>query len=179
VILQDEAGARVAVEHLVELGHRAIGLINGSQETATARRRLTGFTAAMEDAGLAPTAVTSLGYEPEQGRAALRQMMAHPQRPTAVVVANVNAALGALLEARTLGIRVPEELSIVTIHDAWTAATTWPPLTTVRMPLYELGRLAMTALFENLTDGVVDDRMVTDPAPQLVLRESTAAPMRH
>jgi LacI family transcriptional regulator len=178
VALEDERAARVAVGHLVGLGHTRIGLLNGVPEADTAVRRGIGFRAAMAEAGLRVEEglVTTLGYEPRQGREALRELAASHARPTAVVVANVNAALGALLEARVLGIRVPEELSIVAIHDAWTAETTWPPLTTVRMPLYELGRNAMRAIYELITQGKVEDITVTDPPPELIVRGSTAPP---
>jgi hypothetical protein len=91
------------------------------------------------------------------------------------VVANVNAALGLLVEARTLGVSVPDDLSIVAIHDAWTAANAWPPLTTVRMPLYELGRVSMAAVFDRIRDGAIADVVVLDPPPELIVRESTRA----
>ncbi|MGV8895224.1 MAG: LacI family DNA-binding transcriptional regulator [Rhodoglobus sp.] len=180
VALDDERGMRLATEHLIELGHRRIGFISGTPATDTAVRRGLGFAAAMRDADLpVPEGfVTTLGYEPRQGREALSALMRHPEPPTAVVVANVNAALGALLEARTLGLRVPEDLSIVAMHDAWTAENAWPPLTTVRMPLYELGSHAMSAIFERITKGTVVDEVVSDPAPELVIRESTAPPIR-
>jgi LacI family transcriptional regulator len=178
VVLEDAESTRVAVEHLVALGHRRIALINGLPSTDTAQRRGAGFRAAMKAAGLPVPAhnVTTLGYEPRQGREAIRKLAALGKPPTAVVVANVNAAIGALLEARVLGLRVPEELSIVAVHDAWTAENTWPPLTTVRMPLYELGIESMTALFDRIAKDVVVDRVVTDPKPELTMRESTAAP---
>jgi LacI family transcriptional regulator len=176
VILPDEAGVAVAVRHLVELGHTAIGLVNGLPTTDSAARRRTGFDQAMAAAGLAVTAelVTALGYDPQQGRAAMRILAALPERPTALVVANVNAALGLLVEARALGIRVPDDLSIVAIHDAWTAEIAWPPLTTVRMPLYELGKVSMTAIFDRIRSETIDDVVVTGPAPILVPRQSTA-----
>jgi LacI family transcriptional regulator len=176
VILPDEAGVAVAVRHLVELGHTAIGLVNGLPTTDSAARRRTGFDRAMAAAGLAVTAelVTALGYDPQQGRAAMRILAALPERPTALVVANVNAALGLLVEARALGIRVPDDLSIVAIHDAWTAEIAWPPLTTVRMPLYELGKVSMTAIFDRIRSETIDDVVVTGPAPILVPRQSTA-----
>ncbi|KTR80951.1 LacI family transcriptional regulator, partial [Novosphingobium barchaimii] len=98
------------------------------------------------------------------------------ERPTAVVVANVNAAYGALAAARRLGLSVPEDLSVVAIHDAWTAEHTWPPLTTVRMPLREVGATALRAVVENLASGARADVVVTDPAPNLVERASTAEP---
>jgi LacI family transcriptional regulator len=179
VILPDEDGARVAVGHLVALGHRSIGFLNGVRTSDTADRRGAGFDAAMSAAGLEvdPRHVTRLGYTPRQGREAMRRLAEQPNRPTAVVVANVNAALGALVEARSLGIRVPDDLSIVAIHDAWTAENAWPPLTTVRMPLYELGRASMAAIVERIASGRNQDSIVLDPAPELVLRSSAAPPL--
>jgi LacI family transcriptional regulator len=130
----------------------------------------------MAAAGLTinPAHVTSLGYDSQQGRAAMRALGALAERPTALVVANVNAALGLLVEARTQGIRVPDDLSIVAIHDAWTADNAWPPLTTVRMPLYELGKQSMAAIFDRIRAAATVDVVVIDPPPELVLRESTA-----
>ena len=178
VLLEDALGIRIGTRHLIELGHARIALISGHPASDTATRREQGFRAAMAEAGLQVPAerVTRLGYDPRSGGAALAQLAGLSERPTAVVVANVNAALGALLEARRLGLRVPEDLSIVAMHDAWTAENAWPPLTTVRMPLYELGRAAMTAIFDRITTGTVSDIVVTDPHPVLVVRESTARP---
>lgn len=178
VALEDDRAARMATEHLIGLGHRRIGLINGLPQSGTAPRRRAGFLSAMEAAGLNVPAelTTSLGYEPDEGRAALRQLAALPEPPTAVVVANMNAAYGVLAQARELGVAVPDELSVVAIHDAWTAASTWPPLTTVKLPLYELGKAALGALVDRITSGTVADTVVRDPAPELVFRESTAPP---
>lgn len=180
VLLEDEEGVRLGTQHLIDLGHARIGFLGGHPDSDTARRREGGFRAAMADAGLpvADEYVTRFGYEPRNGGIALAQVAALDQPPTAVFVANVNAALGALLEARRLGLRVPEDLSIVAMHDAWTAETTWPPLTTVRMPLYELGRAGMSSVFDRITAGTVADAVVRDPAPLLVVRESTAPPWR-
>ncbi|MDQ1547962.1 MAG: LacI family transcriptional regulator [Actinomycetota bacterium] len=177
VILPDEAGVAVAVDHLVRLGHTSIGLVNGLPTTDSAVRRRVGFESAMAAAGLPvnPDFVTSLGYDPQQGRRAMHVLGALPNGPTALVVANVNAALGLLVESRTLGIQVPGDLSIVAIHDAWTAENAWPPLTTVRMPLYELGRVSMAAIFDRIRSEEIDDIVVTEPGPELIVRLSTAA----
>jgi LacI family transcriptional regulator len=175
VILPDEEGVAVAVRHLVSLGHTAIGLVNGLPTTDSAERRGAGFDEAMAAAGLSvnPDFVTWLGYEPQQGRAAMRALGALEERPTAIVVANVNAALGLLVEARGFGIGIPGDLSIVAIHDAWTAENSWPPLTTVRMPLYELGKRSMAEIFGRIRTGAIADIVVRDPPPELVLRDST------
>jgi len=178
VVLEDALGIRIGTRHLIDLGHTRIGFLSGLPSSDTAVRREEGFRKAMADAGLdVPEAyVTRLGYDPRSGGAALAQLAALAAPPTAVVVANVNAAHGALLEARRLGLRVPEDLSLVAMHDAWTAENAWPPLTTVRMPLYELGRAGMSAIFDRITAGTVSDIVVADPAPVLVERESTAPP---
>ncbi len=178
VVLDDERGMRLGTQHLIDLGHSRIAFLSGVPTSDSAARREAGFRAAMAAAGLPVPAdhVTRLGYDPRSGGAALAAVAALRQPPTAVVVANVNAAHGALLEARRLGLRVPEDLSIVAMHDAWTAENAWPPLTTVRMPLYELGRASMGAIFDRITAGAVSDIVVTEPAPVLIQRESTGPP---
>lgn len=176
VALQDALGARVATQHLIDLGHRRIGLIGGHPDSHTAQQRRLGFLEALADAGLSADAghLTDLGYTPDQGRAGLREIMASEHPPTAIFVANVNAALGVLAEARVRGVRVPEELSVVAMHDAWTAENAWPPLTTVKMPLYDLGRQAFLAIHDLLHGIDVADSVVDDRPPTLIVRESTA-----
>ena len=178
IAFDDEAGARIAVEHLVASGHTRIGLVGGLSRSFTAQRRSAGFTAAMTDAGLTVPrgAVTTLGYSPEHGRRALRELMTRRPRPTAVVVANVNAAIGVLAEARALGVRVPQDLSVVSVHDSWTAENTWPPLTTVKMPFYEMGRAAVAAVVRRIETGGMDDEVIRHPAPHLIVRESVTPP---
>lgn len=178
VRLEDEAGMRLATEHIVGLGHTRIGYAGGVPKSESGQRRFAGFLAAMKAAGLPiePELVTKFGYYPKQGAQSLRSMAELTTLPTAVVVANINAAHGLLSEARRLGIRVPEDLSIIAMHDTWTAEIAWPPLTCVRMPLYEMGRTAMASLLDNINLGTAEDIVITNPAPQLVLRESTAPP---
>lgn len=178
VRLEDEAGMRLAAEHLIELGHTRIGYAGGVPSSESGQRRLAGFLEAMTAAGLPidPELLTDFGYYPRQGAEALNAMIQLVTPPTAVVVANINAAHGVLSEARRLGIRVPEDLSIVAMHDTWTAEIAWPPLTCVRMPLYELGRTAMASLWDNINSGAAEDRVVADSAPEVVVRESTAPP---
>jgi LacI family transcriptional regulator len=180
VLLDDEEGGRLGARHLVDLGHRRIALLNGLPTSDSARRREIGFRRAMAEAGLEVREeyVTRFGYEPRNGGAGVAALAEKSERPTAVLVANINAAHGALLEARRLGMRVPEDLSIVAIHDSWTAENSWPPLTTVRMPLYELGRAGLSAICDRIANGEVSDFVVREPLPALIVRESTAAPSR-
>lgn len=175
VVLPDEDGASVATQHLIDLGHQKIAFLGGLPHMYTAKRRQAGFKASMKAAGLSVKRswVTQLGYRAEDGQAALREIAGLADRPTAVVVANVNAAIGALREARGLGLSSPDDLSIISVHDAWTAENTWPPLTAVKMPMFELGRSAMEILCQRLEGHPVDDHVVVDPPPQLIIREST------
>jgi LacI family transcriptional regulator len=176
VALDDETGARIATEHLIGLGHERIALANGLPRSFTAKRRRVGYKRAMADAGLAvPRGYeTRLGYTERNGRAALHRLMALEERPTAVVVANVNAAVGLLAEARASRIRIPDDLSVVCVHDSWTAENTWPPLTAVRMQFYAMGRTAVRQVIGRIEAGTMADEVITDPAPELVVRESTA-----
>jgi LacI family transcriptional regulator len=178
VVLDDGNGARVATEHLIALGHTRIAMAGGSPSTFSAQRRKSGFRAAMADAGLPVLAqyVTSLGYSPAEGRAAMRTLMGLEEPPTAVFIANVNAAIGALGEARSLHLSIPEDVSVVALHDAWTAENAWPPLTTVEMPQRQMGRQAVQLLHERLLGGDAHNVVVDDPAPRLIVRESTSSP---
>ncbi len=176
VVLDDQTGARLATEHLLELGHERVAFANGLPRSFTAKRRRLGYKAAMAAAGLSiPRGYeTRLGYAESDGRAALVRLMAHEQPPTAIVVANVNAAIGMLAEARARGIRVPRDLSVACVHDSWTAENTWPPLTAVKMQFYAMGRAAVRGVIARIETGAMSDEVITEPAPELVVRESSA-----
>jgi LacI family transcriptional regulator len=180
VALDDAYGARLAVEHLVGLGHQRIAFANGLPRSYTAKRRRVGFKQAMAEAGLEiPKGYeTRVGYTADNGVVALQRMLELDPRPTAVVVANVNAAVGLLGEARRQGVAVPDDLSVVCVHDSWTAANTWPPLTAVKMQFYAMGRTAVRGVIRRIETGEMADEVITDPSPELVVRESTAPPGR-
>ncbi|MFB9660250.1 LacI family DNA-binding transcriptional regulator [Glycomyces mayteni] len=177
VVVPDALAARRATEHLIGLGHNRIGFAGGLAASPAAQRRAEGYLAALLEAGLPgePGLVTRRGFHETDGRASAAELLALPQPPTAIVAANVNAAVGVLAQARAQGVDVPGDLSVVAVHDAWTAEHTWPPLTCVRMPLYELGRAAVAALADVVDGGPVAHRSVDEPGPVLVVRASTAA----
>lgn len=173
VILDDERAAQLAVEHLVKLGHTRIAHLAGPDSADTARRRRSGYLQAMKEAGLTadPDLIISADYTPQGGVAGMSALLGRNERPTAVVVANVASAIGALSAARTGRVDVPRELSMVTIHDSPLAEFLGPPLTTVRMPLGELGRTAVTRLLDSGPDDPIEE-IVTGPIT-LVTRGST------
>jgi LacI family transcriptional regulator len=176
IVLDDAEGIRTAVEHLRSLGHRELGLVGGSPSNATARRREEGFRSALEAAGLPVREewITRLGYTGADGRSAIDALESRGPLPTGLVVANLNAALGALAAIHARELRVPSDVSIVALHDVWYADATWPPITAVRMPLRELG----TAAVARVVDGgrTVTHETVRSPEPVLIVRQSTAAP---
>ncbi|MDV3129051.1 LacI family transcriptional regulator [Mycobacterium sp. 21AC1] len=181
VILDDERGSAMATEHVIGLGHRHIAFISGTQAHDTARRRKKGYLDAMAAAGLTPDPrwVVDAGWEADAGAHAFGCLhrdsgLGVAGGPTAVVVASVNAAVGALAAALRLGIPVPEDLSIIGINTTWVSDTVYPALTTVRLPLRRLGELATTMLLNHLGGAPLEDIVVDDPAPELVINETTA-----
>jgi LacI family transcriptional regulator len=177
VTVDDAAGARLAVQHLLSLGHRRIAHVAGPQNADTARRRLHGYESALEAAGLdrLPELVAEASFDEAGGHVAATRLLRLEPHPTAIFVANVRAAIGALAAARRLGLRAPEDVSIVGFHDAPFASYLDPPLTTVRMPLAEMGHQAMDNLLAILGGGHVDDVMVATP-PELAVRASSGPP---
>ena len=177
VMLDDVAGAEVATRHLLELGHRDIGFVGGLPQVQSGGRRRRGFLNAMRAAGVRPKPrwMTASGYLPPQGRAAAQQLLAMPKRPTGLVVANINAAAAVMAVAHQLGLQIPEDLSVVAIHDTWIADYLYPRLTTVRMPLNELGRQALDMLVGVLAGEQRRNQVIVDPPPFLVVRDSTRA----
>ena len=179
LVLDDDAAISLAVEHLVDLGHRNLGFIGGLPTSATGRRRRTGFLGALRAHGLpvpgesAPSAwMTDHGYSGSDGRTAAAELLGSLSIPTAILVANRNAALGVLAEIHRSPLRVPDDISLVAVHDVWYADALWPPLTTVQMPLRELGALAVHTLLEPRRGESV--HRVVDASPRLIARESTA-----
>ena len=110
----------------------------------------------------------------DAGRAAMESLAARGALPTALVVANLNAALGVLAAIHALDLRVPVDISIVALHDVWYADATWPPITTVRMPLSELGAAAVARLMSD--DTTITHDTISSPEPLLVVRQSTGSP---
>lgn len=179
IVPDDRLGARRVVEHLAGLGHRRIGHLAGAADISTTAARLDAFREALADYGLPvdERLVAEGGLTEAAGERGMAQLLALPPaaRPTAVFAANDLAALGAIVAARAAGLRVPEDLSVVGYNDIPLAARSQPGLTTVRVPLYEMGRLATLSLIERLDGGAESDRAPTQVVlpVELVVRGST------
>lgn len=173
-------GGRLAAEHLLALGHRAIAHVtapSGHAAAATDRRR--GIQEAMEAAGVDPASllVVDGGGTVEGGAAAVPSLLTAAPRPTAVVGFNDLTAIGLLRGLRAAGLDVPHDMAVVGFDDIELAAWTDPPLTTIRQPTEELGRWAVTRIADALADPdrpAGPARVVLDPT--LVVRGTTATP---
>ena len=177
VALDDTAGARIATQHLIDLGHRRIGHLRAGG-TARSGARLRGWREALHGAGIEedPRWILDAEHLLETGHSTMHRLAALDERPTAVFVANVLAGIGAMSAAREAGLAVPGDLSLIAFHDVPYADHLVPALSTVAMPLHEVGASGVALLLEQLSGGEPRHLVVDDPAPRLVLRGSTARP---
>lgn len=180
VSVDDYSGARAAVEHLLALGHRAVGYIGAGNRPRSNRARWAAYHDALAGAGItiddgwqrvAPAEHHTHNDDVRDGQALLPALI--EAGVTAVFCFNDMMALGALLACRMLGIRVPEQLSIVGFDDIEQAQLVSPPLTTVHQPKLRLGQTAAEMLLDLLAGRPVTGHVLPT---ELVLRESTAAP---
>lgn len=143
-------GAMAATKHLFELGHRRIAFLRDDVSAASFQDRLRGFACAHFEASRAvdPQLVATVPLD--EITAALQGLLALPERPTALVAANDTLALAVMQACRTLGLSIPDDLSLIGFDDIEFSAQTWPPLTTVRVEKEDMGRLAVTRLQERL-----------------------------
>ncbi|MET0426799.1 MAG: LacI family DNA-binding transcriptional regulator [Actinoplanes sp.] len=168
------AGARRLTQHLVGLGHRRIGLLAGPDNWLASSGRRAGHVSALADAGVLPDPALTRTGEPTVrfGYQAASHLLDRPDRPTALVGFNDKAASGALAAAAQLGLRVPEDVSIAGFDDIDLAQATRPTLTTVRQPLQEMGRIAVSLLIR-LLDQHRLDALHVELATELIIRAST------
>jgi LacI family transcriptional regulator len=168
------AGARAVTSHLVELGHQRIAVVTGPRGLSSMDERLLGFRAALASAGaLAPEELIREGnLSIDTGYAAVQGLLDRPDRPTAIFAFNDRMALGVLQAARERGLRVPHDISIAGFDDTELGQIATPGLTTVRIPLEEMGRIAVT-LLTRLMERQPVDSLQMELATTLIVRGST------
>ena len=152
VLVRNVAGARAAVAHLAGLGHRRIGVVSDSPEITSSAERIQGYRQALRAAGIAPEPglISIGGPTRDDGEAAALRLLDRADRPTAVFTANNFMTVGALRAARSLGLRIPDDVALVGFDDLDWTTLVQPPVTIVRQPVADLGRVAGERLLRRL-----------------------------
>lgn len=169
VVMDENATMILIADHLVSLGHRCIGHIDGPPDIDTAARRVAAFEKLAADLGI-ELLVEHTPFDEQGGLTAMERMLTGKARPTACVVASINQVIGAVRAVREKRIRVPEDLYIVSVDEEPLLDYLDVPVTGVELPLFELGIAAADALIEQIGGGAPCD-IVLATAPSLVRRE--------
>lgn len=175
ICIDDRGGARMAIRHLIDFGHRRIGYIGDRYGLQADHDRMTGYREEIESAGIAFSGelIVHGNGRAEGGRVAIASLLALREPPTAVFCYNDMTAIGALRTLHEAGRKLPEEMSVVGFDDLAIASYVEPPLTTVRQPKAEMGRKAAEMLLDLL--GGMRPQVHIRVAGELVVRESACA----
>lgn len=178
VLTQDAHGAAAAARRLAELGHRRVAYISGPPLFRSSHERRAGFIAGLTEYGLelAPDLTVPGAYTYESGLARGRELLARPDPPTAIFAGNDEMASGVYAAAHERGIRIPQDLSIIGFDDAPIATRMWPAMTSVRLPVRDMGRVAAEKLFAKPKEAATAE--AGEFTPSLIERQSTAPPGR-
>ena len=173
VIATNREGALDVMDYLIGLGHRRIGFIGGRSDMLSAMRRFEGYKDGLKAAGISydPELVQEGDYTRERGQAAAVLLLDRPDRPTAIFAVNDLSALGVMDVAQSLGIRIPQDLSVVGFDDIPEAAQATPRLTTVDQSIQQMGSLA-TQLLIRWLEGEKPECTLFKIQTRLVVRES-------
>jgi LacI family transcriptional regulator len=176
--IDNRQGARLAVDHLLALGHRAVAFLAGPAGNSDAAERLLGYRDALTAGGLRldPRLELPGDFTEESGFRSAARLARLPGPPTAVCAANDAMAIGCLAGLRERGLAVPADVSLVGFDDVPIARYLTPALTTVHVPIAELGRRAMRCVLDALVPGAAGEPLRAVIAPTLAIRASTAAP---
>jgi LacI family transcriptional regulator len=180
VASNDREAVAEAANYLESLGHRRIGFIAGPAGFRSAAERRIGFLDALERRGVAvpPEWIVEGGYTYESGIACGEALLSKSPRPTAIFASNDEMAAGVYRAAHRLGLAIPQDLSVIGFDDGPLAARLLPSLTTIRLPIRDIGRLAASKLIDPAgsigADGVASSPIV----PHLVIRDSCQSPPR-
>jgi LacI family transcriptional regulator, galactose operon repressor len=171
------SGAVAATEYLIGLGHRRVGFLAGRPDLESARLREQGYRRALESEGIAfdPALVRVGGYEPETAREATRDLLQLDDRPTAIFAANDTSAIETIAVARSLGLVVPDDLSVIGFDNVPESVLCEPPLTTIEQSIQQMGREAVQMLIGLIEDPSSRAAQVILPT-RLVVRASCGPP---
>ena len=177
ILPDDVQGGRIAAEHLVGLGHRRIGVIGGPLNYEAVNLRLDGYRSVLEANGLSfdPHLVHFGEWDQTAAYTATRQLMQLPQPPTAIFCMSDLQAIGVAYALIEMDLHIPRDVSLVGFDNRFFSGNQLPPLTTVELPLYEMGMQAGKLLYDVIDGQVVEGQHYRVPC-RLIERESTAPP---
>ena len=177
VLVDDAHAMQEAVQYLLALGHRHIGLLAGPAESHSGRQRTQGYHRAMRASDIEPSANWQIHCPPQVtgGQAAARALLKRAPELTVLVAYNDLVAVGALRACAELELRVPDDCAILGCDDVLLAALVSPPLTTIHIPTYELGQKAISLLLTMISSEAAQPETIT-VTPTLVVRGSTSRP---
>src|ERR1700761_8746598 len=178
VVLDHHRAAELSLRHLYDLGHRTIAFMRGQPYSSDSDARWQGIVRVANDLGLVVRPELTIQLEkdltsPELGYPVVRQLLQHHRSFTACVSFNDIAAIGCIRALHDVGLRVPEDVSVVGFDDIKEAAFQTPSLTTIRQPLHQMGALAVKTLLRRLGSSGSKDCDEIAVAPELIVREST------
>jgi LacI family transcriptional regulator len=178
VSVDNRLGMRLIAEHLTQLGHERVGMVSGPLEKSSGYERYHGLRDALADLGLPlrDSLVRFGDFRVSGGREAAEELLRLPEPPTALVVSNNQMTLGALLAVRELGLRVPDEVSVVSFDDMEWAPLANPPLTALAQPTYEMGATAARILLDKIEKKAIGSPSKLFMEPELMVRGSTGSP---
>jgi LacI family transcriptional regulator len=174
VLLDNVEGAFTAVDYLIRLGHRRIGLINGRRNTMTGQERLQGYLKALKEHGLAigEGLISEGRYSVEGGRQATEELLNLPHPPTAIFSSGGVMTVGALLEIKERNVKIPEDLSIISFDDEKWCLLIDPPLTVVAQPVHEIATEAAQLVIQLIQGWGADAAQKIILKPELIIRGS-------
>ncbi len=178
IAIDNTGGAEAMVRHLLDLGHRRIAMVMGEKGHFDTGERLQGYRSALLEAGIEP----DRDYEAQgdfseaSGHRAVQELLALPEPPTAIFCANDSMAIGGLCAVHDAGLRVPDDVTVVGFDDIPLAHYMSPPLSSVHVPVFEMGARAVTRLIAALKGEPVSERRHERLPTHLVVRSSCTPP---
>ncbi|MGN7416537.1 LacI family DNA-binding transcriptional regulator [Paenibacillus sp. SAF-068] len=173
VTIDDILGGALAAEHLLELGHTHVAVLSEPSKVSSSQERVRGFRETLNKAGhtLEPNQIRASAADLSSAKKEALLLLGESNHPTGLFCCNDIQAIGALQAAKELGLRVPEDVSIIGFDNTILASVTSPPLTTVAQPIEELGHRAVDLLIDELKDEQKEPQKIV-LKPELVIRES-------
>lgn len=178
VLADNQNGARLAIQHFIEVGHKRIAVLNGPQHLTSGRERYAGFLQAMAEAGLAvdDSLVLFGDYQLESGYTQVRELLARAAMPLALFIANNLMTIGALNAIHEMGFAIPGDIAVIGFDDLPWAASLNPPLTTVGQPAFDIGVHAAELLLNRFAFPNRPGRTVV-LGTELIVRASCGSPL--